>query len=442
MGFKITKYTFFIIFAASLFTHEAFSTNSLCRTNFESQMLNEYSSLISSSTEPKRNKKYEAYLQFLIDKKIVTEVKIKKLLINPTETELKNLITIKEAAKNNSIRRLRDLNLQYVENGIDVQRVQAFFNNSLNPEEMLEIKKATKESKNLNIKIIMDFIKVDQLGTVVVAKREKTGTEFKVAITVPFEIMRYPVTQRMFAEVMEYNPSEFAGDIEVDINGNMIPMQPDHPVENLTMDEMKEFIKKKNADNDGYIYDLPTEAQWLLITQKTNLENIAPNEGWFLQNSNRKTQVVGVKKPIIIGVEPIYELFGNVWEHLKDYENELPRNNTRNWYQSKPRGRSFISTIHDTPTFIMRGSSHSAETSSVGQRTIVRDNSKSNDLGFRLVRVKKDVMKKRKRRGGKYGSSQSKSALKRNPQKNQEIQKTKPKKRSFLRFLIDELKNM
>ncbi len=62
-----------------------------------------------------------------------------------------------------------------------------------------------------------------------------------------FYIGKYEVTQAQWKAVMGTNPSNFKGD-------NL-------PVENVSWDDIQEFIKKLNAAT-GKKYSLPTEAQW------------------------------------------------------------------------------------------------------------------------------------------------------------------------------------
>ncbi len=62
---------------------------------------------------------------------------------------------------------------------------------------------------------------------------------------------KYPVTQALWKAVMENNPSRFQGD--------------NRPVEQVSWDDAKAFIKKLNEKTDmatGSGYRLPSEAEW------------------------------------------------------------------------------------------------------------------------------------------------------------------------------------
>src|SRR5690348_18152567 len=71
----------------------------------------------------------------------------------------------------------------------------------------------------------------------------------RVRLTRGFELGKYEVTQAQWEAVMGHdsNPSEYKG--------------PNIPVHSVKKDEIRAFIDKLNARNDGYHYRLPTEAE-------------------------------------------------------------------------------------------------------------------------------------------------------------------------------------
>ena len=157
--------------------------------------------------------------------------------------------------------------------------------------------------------------------------RYKDELIHKVNISKPFKIGKFPITQSQYKAIMGNNPSHFIG------NNN--------PVENVNWYHAKEFCKQlnslyKNKLPNGYIYDLPTEAQWEFAcragtpTALNSGENLTSSEsycsnldkvGWYIENSNNTTHSVGQKKPNAWG---IYDMHGNVWEWCEDMYVDYP----------------------------------------------------------------------------------------------------------------------
>ncbi len=145
----------------------------------------------------------------------------------------------------------------------------------------------------------------------------------RVTIRDGFWMGKYEVTQAQWTAVMGSNPSNFKGD-------NL-------PVESVSWDDAQQFIQKLNAQNDGFSYRLPTEAEWEYACRAGTTGDYAGQldaMGWYYENAgdtrlkdsewsydklkanNNRTHPVGSKQPNGFG---LYDMHGNVWEWCEDW---------------------------------------------------------------------------------------------------------------------------
>jgi len=135
------------------------------------------------------------------------------------------------------------------------------------------------------------------------------GPVHHVTISEAFYLGKYEVTQEQWHKVMGDNPSHFKGD--------------DLPVENVSWDDVQEFIKKLNKIENTHKYRLPSKAEWEYAARAGTTTRYSFGDddsklgeyAWYSENLGDTTHPVGKK-----GANPwgLYDMHGNVWEWVQD----------------------------------------------------------------------------------------------------------------------------
>ena len=135
--------------------------------------------------------------------------------------------------------------------------------------------------------------------------------QHKVTLTRGFWLGKYPVTQSQWESVMGDNPSCDEGD--------------DNPVDSVSWDDCKEFIKRINS-RSNIAARFPTEAEWEYACRAGEEGAYSgtgdlDDMGWYDENSDGETHPVGVKEPNAWG---FHDMHGNVDEWCGDRFGSYP----------------------------------------------------------------------------------------------------------------------
>ena len=206
--------------------------------------------------------------------------------------------------------------------------------------------------------------------------------QHQVTITKPFLMMRTPVTQELWKEVMSSNPSHF------------LMWDTNLPVESVSWYDAVDFcnaLSKQTGLPPAYVvngddvrriensigYRLPTEAEWEYACRAGSttprygpLDNIAWHDG----NSYGQSHPVEQKDP---NAWNLYDMLGNVWEWVHDWYG--PYSVSKHIY---PQG------LESGSYRVVRGGSwgNGASRARAGGRSYFVPGFRSNSFGFRICR--------------------------------------------------------
>lgn len=162
-------------------------------------------------------------------------------------------------------------------------------------------------------------------GGIVELRDDRIKHAWSVAVK-PFLIAKYPVTQELYFEIIQQNPSSFTGD--------------NNPVETVSWKDAAHFcnvLSLKEGLTPCYLleeqenmlfdekangYRLPTDAEWQYACKAGTAEiryGDINTIAWYKDNSGGSTHPVGTKEPNAWG---LYDMLGNVWEWCSDIYDE------------------------------------------------------------------------------------------------------------------------
>ena len=242
--------------------------------------------------------------------------------------------------------------------------------------------------------------------------REDDEIQHKVTLTQDFEIQTTEVTQLQYFLVMGSNPSyfkkeEYCSNEHQVINGE--ELCPNHPVEQVSWNDVQDFIVQLNKGEDGYTYGLPTEAQWEYAARgcvgsgeldpsklgdmascTTTAFNLGDNisidqvnyDGNLPYNKGAKgeyrKQTVKVSSLANANGLGLYDMPGNVWEWVEDGYKEYSSSHVID-----PKGSTSI------PYRMIRGGAWYNEARDVRSANRNWLKGPDNGVGLRLIRTAK-----------------------------------------------------
>ncbi|MBU3967850.1 MAG: formylglycine-generating enzyme family protein [Euryarchaeota archaeon] len=204
------------------------------------------------------------------------------------------------------------------------------------------------------------------------------GPVHRVKISKAFYMGKYEVTQKQWRDVMGNNPSNFKGD-------NL-------PVEEVSWNDVQDFINKLNEKEGGNKYRLPSEAEWEYSARAGTTtryffgddESRLGEYAWYYQNSGKKTHEVGLKSPNPWG---LYDMHGNIGEWVQDRWFKWVVDTWYSDYHGAPTDGSSWESGGDSARVARSGSWGTIDW---GCRSAWRfgyvPDRRQNDVGFRLMR--------------------------------------------------------
>jgi formylglycine-generating enzyme required for sulfatase activity len=150
-------------------------------------------------------------------------------------------------------------------------------------------------------------------------RNKAEGPQMRVTLTHGFWLGKTHVTQAQYEAVTGSNPSHFTA------------VGKDAPVERVSWLDAMEYCRKLTEREraagrlpEGYVYTLPTEAQWEYACRAGTKGAHSGNPelmAWYEGNSGGSTHPVAQKQPNPWG---LYDMYGNVLQWCRDWYGDYP----------------------------------------------------------------------------------------------------------------------
>lgn len=321
---------------------------------------------------------FVSYLQRLLDSRVVGDRELVRLFESLEVGKIVNPISETDATVNSDLLVHREGIDRFLKGlRYDRDEVSNWVRGNLEKRRIIVVKRNDVRTETQDTEVRMKF------NTVKPATFWRNGR----TISEPFELMSTLVTQWHWAMVMGENPSMFRDgkeSVELNVEGKMIRMRPDNPVENIVFAAIQQFLNRLNEMSErddarlyklivdhqrGDQYRLPFEIEWEFVESRRGQSKTKYFFGndisklqeyaWYRKN---QTMPVGQLKALEIDGNKFFDIYGNVAELMQDQAHGTGH---------VIRGGSFM----DSPPVILA-------------RSLAYDHFSGSSIGLRLVRVR------------------------------------------------------
>ena len=202
----------------------------------------------------------------------------------------------------------------------------------------------------------------------------------QVTISQAFYLGKYEVTQGQWQSVMGTTINQQRDKV---VGAYIIVGEGDnYPLYFVSWEEAMSFTRRLNELNDGYLYRLPTEAEWEYAgragTKGDYYADAVNDIGWSVENSGNQTHAVGGKQPNAFG---LYDMSGNVSEWCQDIYHKN--------YDGAPRNGSAWVSGGESQKRVLRGGGWFDRAVYLRSAARFKDSSDYREygIGFRVVAV-------------------------------------------------------
>lgn len=290
--------------------------------------------------------RFMSYLGTLLDKGLVDHAGLNNMLQSSVPGQLENPIDAKQARINIALQIHRDNIQDYINNSnLNVSQISNWIQKAVQARNKIKNSREQIANEIKDVHHKMEFFSVPP-GNV-----KRSGGEEDIVFKNSLSVMSTKVTQKMWAEVMGFNPSKFKDgpdSVTLNVNGKLIQMQPDYPVENINWWSAVTFANKlSEMHNLKPAYDL-SKIEWVPGTSAA-FGNLTPKSGDstamnLMENPDKYSKVYENSEGYRLGT--MYEKM-YLMSNLSAMDGKYPHNIDRAeladyaWFSENAEGRTY-----------------------------------------------------------------------------------------------------